>query len=53
MDRSQNICKRVVDLEVLDFLYSKHFRDLSAGEAMQSAGEEATRGVERQLTLIE
>jgi hypothetical protein len=53
LEKARVICKRVADMDVLKFLYEKHFRSLNSGDSMQLAGEQAIRGTRSKVNLLE
>lgn len=51
--RAQTNCRSVADFEVLEYLYEKHFRVSSPGDAMDTATTQADKRIKGRLELIE
>lgn len=52
LQRAQTKCRTVADMDVLKFLFEKHFRVSSNGDAMDLATRQADRRVKGRLELI-
>ncbi|PIP96456.1 MAG: hypothetical protein COW00_10490 [Bdellovibrio sp. CG12_big_fil_rev_8_21_14_0_65_39_13] len=53
LDRAQRFCANVADFNVAQFLYSKHYRDLSSTQAMDLALSQSTYDIAGKIDLIE
>lgn len=53
LDRAQRNCQRTADLQVANFLYDKHYRDVTRVQAMDLALQQATYEVIDRLDIID